>query len=258
MTTNSTDLKPINFWQSLLYFGLPGLAFFAAYHGLMPLLLDTGMNIWWAYWTQAMLPFIGLLAAIAIAYRREGRPWTRPALTERFRYRRVDGKTWLLMGVVFAVEVGLNALLARVDLFTVQQGWITVPDWLPDFVHPLRGAWGLEALDAATGGLQGNWGAPLSMLVLLFFNVIGEEFWWRGVILPRQEPVFGRWTWVVHGVLWNFFHFFKWWGLISLLPMSLGLSFVVSRSQNNTPGLIMHTVANGIGLISVVLAVLGR
>jgi membrane protease YdiL (CAAX protease family) len=40
-----------------------------------------------------------------------------------------------------------------------------------------------------------------------FFNIVGEELWWRGFILPRQEPVFGRRTWVLQGVLHGFFHF---------------------------------------------------
>ena len=32
-------------------------------------------------------------------------------------------------------------------------------------------------------------------------NIIGEELWWRGFIQPRQEPVFGRFTWIIQGVL---------------------------------------------------------
>lgn len=66
--------------------------------------------------------------------------------------------------------------------------------------------------------------------------------WWRGYVLPRQELAFGQHTWIVHGLLWIGFHAFKWWDLISLLPLCLGLSYLVSRLKNNTPGLVMHAL----------------
>ena len=35
--------------------------------------------------------------------------------------------------------------------------------------------------------MQGRWELVFLFLLVLFFNVVGEELWWRGVILPRQE-----------------------------------------------------------------------
>jgi hypothetical protein len=32
-------------------------------------------------------------------------------------------------------------------------------------------------------------------------NIVGEEFVWRGVVLPRQEVAFGGRAWLVNGVL---------------------------------------------------------
>lgn len=80
-------------------------------------------------------------------------------------------------------------------------------------------------------------------------NVVGEEFWWRGIVLPRQVLAFGALTWL--------FHAYKWWDLIGLLPLSLGLTWVVLHRENNTPGLIIHFVTNGAGVISILLGVLG-
>jgi membrane protease YdiL (CAAX protease family) len=37
---------------------------------------------------------------------------------------------------------------------------------------------------------------------------VGEELWWRGYVLPRQELAFGRATWVIHGILWSVIHLF--------------------------------------------------
>ena len=43
--------------------------------------------------------------------------------------------------------------------------------------------------------------------VFFFFNIFGEEFYWRGYIQPRQEILNKKWTWLVHGLLWAFWHF---------------------------------------------------
>lgn len=77
---------------------------------------------------------------------------------------------------------------------------------------------------------------------VLFVSIVGEELWWRGYVLPHQELSFGRHTWLIHGLLWTGFHASKWWDLISLLPLCLGLSYLVSRLENNTPGPAMHTL----------------
>lgn len=35
---------------------------------------------------------------------------------------------------------------------------------------------------------------------------MGEEFLFRGVLLPRMKGVFGKWDWVANGVLGTFYH----------------------------------------------------
>ena len=85
---------------------------------------------------------------------------------------------------------------------------------------------------------------------------MGEEFLWRGYILPRQELTYGKHTWMVHGVLWTLLHAFKWWQMLALLPGALALSFVAQRLQNTWPGIIAHFVTNGIGMTGVLLVIL--
>jgi membrane protease YdiL (CAAX protease family) len=94
-------------------------------------------------------------------------------------------------------------------------------------------------------------------MILLLVNVIGEEFWWRGLIFPRQELAFGRWVWVIHGVFWALFHSYKYWDLLNQLPLALGLSCAVFFLRKNTPGMAIHFVTNGVGLIPIILGFLG-
>jgi membrane protease YdiL (CAAX protease family) len=92
---------------------------------------------------------------------------------------------------------------------------------------------------------------------MLFFNITGEELWWRGYILLRQELSQGCWAWLIHGVLWTLFHAFKWWDLLNLLPVCLLISYAAQRTKNNWIPCIAHYLFNGLGFLVVLLAVLG-
>jgi membrane protease YdiL (CAAX protease family) len=227
--------------RSLLFFGLPTLAAFLCFYLLMPALIHAGVLPFYSHSIALIIPLAGLLVAALVAYRLEGRPWTWPAMRARFRWRRMDGRAWLWTLGAWVLTIAIWFLLQRFSAWLIAQGIIPVPDSLPAFVDP-RGAVSAEAYDQAAGGLKGNWGFVFASLALLFFNILGEEMWWRGYILPRQELAFGRHTWLIHGLLWTGFHVFKWWDLLSLLPLCLGLSYVVCRLKNNTPGLVMHTL----------------
>jgi membrane protease YdiL (CAAX protease family) len=91
--------------------------------------------------------------------------------------------------------------------------------------------------------------------VTFFFNIVGEELWWRGLILPRQELSFGRYTWLVHGLLWAAFHAFKWWDVIGLIPVCLLIAGAGQRLKTNWTGLIGHALFNVGGLILVIAAI---
>jgi membrane protease YdiL (CAAX protease family) len=92
--------------------------------------------------------------------------------------------------------------------------------------------------------------------VYIALNVLGEELWWRSYILPRQELCLGKWTWPVHGILWNLFHSFFYWELLMLLPGCLAPSYVAQRSRNTWPGIIAHLANNVPGLILIIIGVL--
>jgi membrane protease YdiL (CAAX protease family) len=78
------------------------------------------------------------------------------------------------------------------------------------------------------------------------------------VLLPRQERAHGRWTWLIHGGLWALFHApFYPWQVIALLPICLAIAWVCQRRQSTTPGLVLHTLANGTPFVFALLMALG-
>lgn len=83
-------------------------------------------------------------------------------------------------------------------------------------------------------------------------NILGEEFLWRGVMLPRQEIAFGRNTWLVHGFGWSLFHIaFGWQLLITMLPIIFILSYIVQKRKNSWIGVIIHGGINGPSFLAI-------
>jgi hypothetical protein len=97
-------------------------------------------------------------------------------------------------------------------------------------------------------------------VVLLFGNIAGEELWWRGYLLPRQEVASGRIAWLYHGLFWAGFHLFiqtTAWDLIRMMPTCCALAFVAQHRKNSWPGIFAHTVGNlgiMIGIVRGVIA----
>lgn len=94
-------------------------------------------------------------------------------------------------------------------------------------------------------------------LLLIWFpywilNILGEEFLWRGVMLPRQEIAFGKYAWLIHGFGWGLFHIaFGWQLLITLIPIIFIQSFIVQKTKNSWNGVIIHGGLNGPSFIAI-------
>ena len=73
--------------------------------------------------------------------------------------------------------------------------------------------------------LVGAWDFLLLFVALAFFNIFGEEFLFRGVMMPKMGGTFGRWDWVVNGVLFSAYHWHEPWGI---LPLIIGSVFVLA------------------------------
>ena len=252
------ELKPLKILPSLLYFGLPAALFVAGFWGLMPWLIEQGMLPYFAYMLGLGIPLTIMFLASLLWLRLEGRDLSWISLKERFRLRPMDRGDWLWsLGALVAGSLIGFALVSMFSDWLIQAGLIPFPAQLPDFLTPGVIEDPRKVYIEAAGGLRGNWLLLIGMLILFFINIMGEELWWRGVVLPRQELAFGDWTWVVHGLMWAFFHIFKWWDVLDLLPITLALSFVASKRRSTTTGIVIHGVTNGIALIPLFLGVVG-
>jgi membrane protease YdiL (CAAX protease family) len=237
-------LKPLPFWGSLIAFGAPALLMVFSYHVFMPWMIEAGLSAAESFAVAHIAPMAVLLAvSLHVFHNVEGWPLTWAAFGRRFRYPRLTLKMALL---------GLGAFL----ILNIAYGAFSQASLVLFDLAPAAGSIA-SVSDVLGQSVQGRWELFFLFAMVLVFNVIGEELWWRGIILPRQELSHGRWTWVVHGLLWTAFHAFKWWDLVGLLPVCLVIAYVSQRTKNNWPALIAHGLFNGLVLFLVVAAVLG-
>jgi uncharacterized protein len=61
------------------------------------------------------------------------------------------------------------------------------------------------------------WFLALFVVSAIFNTILGEEFLFRGVLLPKMDGVFGRWSWVANGVLFGLYHLHQPWGILGAM-----------------------------------------
>jgi membrane protease YdiL (CAAX protease family) len=94
------------------------------------------------------------------------------------------------------------------------------------------------------GRLAGAWWfLGLYVVNAVFNTILGEEFLFRGVLLPKMEGVFGRWSWLANGVLHGFYHFHQPWGILASVVSCVFLyAFPSWRFRSTWMGIIVHSV----------------
>jgi membrane protease YdiL (CAAX protease family) len=228
-------IKPMPLWQAALFFGIPAVLFVLNYHYItLPSLNRDSLAL---SAVALIAPYALLLIASLVAYRLEGNALSWAALAKRFRFHKVGWRIWVLAAILTALS-----LLALWLLVVIRQQVLRQID-VPDMEY---------AVDAVSD--NSRWLILVGMLAQVLINVIGEETWWRGYILPRQELAHGKYAWLVHGTLWTLFHLYQWWDLVALLPICLAIAYVSQRSKSIWPALAMHFAFNSIDLGMLILS----
>ncbi len=253
------SLHPLPVWRALLFFGLPALAFRLSIYWGMPTMMAAGLTQYEAFIVSFTVPS-AILFALAFGFaQQEGIGMSRRDLWARFRLHRMTRQDWLwtVGGFLFAFLAGGMLAGAARQLISVFPA-IAPPAFFPPILDPRVTLSTAVFTDFVGASLVDNWGVFILYAIALFFNIFGEELWWRGLILPRQELAHGRGTWVIHGLLWLLFHVpFYPWSAVSLLPICLTIAYVSQRRRNTTPAIIMHWLYNGLPLLLVLGMVLG-
>jgi membrane protease YdiL (CAAX protease family) len=141
----------------------------------------------------------------------------------------------------------LVPIIILTALYEMQVGGMIDKLWtsiFPFFAEP-QGASLSAALAApeAKSRLVGAWGIfALFIFQALFNTVLGEELLFRGLLLPRMAGVFGKWDWVMNGLLFGLYHLHVPWVILSGAIEGAALFALPSRYYRSSWfGIIAHS-----------------
>ncbi len=139
----------------------------------------------------------------------------------------------------------LIPLIALTAIYEMQLGGYVSRIWtslFPFFEEPAGWAFG-SFLESPAGRAQmvGAWDILALFAISAIFNtVLGEEMLFRGLLLPRMNKVFGKWDWVVNGLLFGLYHIHQPWGIFSIGGL-LFFAFPTKRFRCAWFGIIAHS-----------------
>ena len=239
--TQKPILKKLGFLSSFSIFISAALLMFLLTKYLIPYLSKTTGQESILFWfiVAGLGIFTPLIILGIIILKSEGFKLNKESFTGRLRFRRLtkNDLIWTLIGfVIIAISSGLimKLLLLILGKFDPSPAFMTF--------EPLS---------------KGRYWLLLVWLPYWVLNIFGEEFIWRGVILPRQELVFGKYTWIIHGFGWGLFHFaFGFKLMITLIPLLFIQSFIVQKTKNSWTGVILHGGINGPSFLAIAFGLL--
>jgi len=256
----TNGIKPIPFWQSLVFFGIPGVIVYLNIYVGVPYLVRAGVPLIVCFPPLLMLPI--LLPVSIVVYWLEGNEMSWARLRERFRLNPISGRHWLWVVWVFFCAQLSDVVFGFIGLDRIAR-WLATfplfapPQYLPAFMDPQVD---LEFPFAEFLGvpLEGNWWILLWWFFLLFFSNLGEEFMWRGFILPRQEQSLGKWAWMVNGLFWAFLvHAVLKWQYVGMLPSMLLTPWLAQKLSNTWASFLVHFGGNLLVIVLLLPGILG-
>ena len=144
----------------------------------------------------------------------------------------------LLSGVLDKLWISLFPLFAEPSGLSMSTA-LSSPEWKSKMV----GAWGILVL----------------FIFQAFFNtVIGEELLFRGLLLPRMSGVFGKWDWMMNGLLFGLYHLHQPRVILSAAIQGMFLLALPSRYYRSAWfGIVMHSGQSVFFIILILGLVLG-
>lgn len=231
-----SKLKPLGVAGSFtIYFSAALLMFLLTKYAIPFMSSVTGQEtvLFW-FIIAGLGVFLPLIITGYFILKSEGCLLSKETLRDRLRFKKVTkSDLWWSFGGLLLVLLISGALMKLMVLLLGEF------DHTPAFMA-------FEPLSTGRYWLLAVW------LPYWILNILGEEFLWRGVMLPRQEVVFGKYTWVLHGFGWGIFHVaFGWQLLITLMPLIFIQSYIVQKTKNSWTGVIMHGGINGPSFIAI-------
>lgn len=96
------------------------------------------------------------------------------------------------------------------------------------------------------------WALGLALVVWVLSALCAEEFFFRGILLPKMRGVFGGCDWLVNVILYGLYYLHKPWAILFRLIVALVVAWPARRFHSNRMAIAVRAVG-GVGLVAVAL-----
>jgi membrane protease YdiL (CAAX protease family) len=235
MTKTNPSLQPLPFRQACVLFGIPAIGLVVVHYLLYPYLKSLNISPNIAFTIQNFIFMGSLILAAYIGIFREGNTASWKDIFARWRIKPMTGQdaNWMTVGLflTFLLQVGVSAIFnPLIEKVMANMGWAISSD----------AGYDLDRTSLLSVSL---------LAISLILNIVGEELWWRGYILPRQELQHGQWAWLIHGTMWALFHISRPWEIPGKLFVAQVIPFIVQRRKNTSISLLMHMLMNVFNIV---------
>jgi membrane protease YdiL (CAAX protease family) len=243
---NSAKIPQLKWAGLAVFYALPVIWWLVVMYVITPALLprittaDGEIN----GYALNLITLAGYLFEFVLAIlvlKREGQRFNWQALKTRLNLRWGSWKKWLLFVVVFVAAFALTFPLMSTSKTTATMA--PPPDWFPASQNPLKEVNGVgDALPGVT--FQGNYPFLLLFLFTGMMNILGEDTYYRGVLIPKLDSLFGRWAWLAGGLVFALKHVYVWWRVQEVLPLAIAGAFLFGPIGSLPMAMLAHLLGN--------------
>src|SRR5262245_13523640 len=243
----ATGWQRVSWYQTLVLHLVPASVTLATALLLAPVMARLGMPRGFALtvaFALVLIPIeLGLL--LGAAHRATGR-WSLWALPAVLAYRRPLGRWWLATPVLLAVALALAV------------AWTPAGNAIGGWLRSVYPTWLLPGYDMADAGVR----TPVLVIALLvtllvdgLVNPTVEELYFRGYLLPRL-PLAGWRAIPLSAALFAMQHYWQPYNWLLIFALQVMLTAFVVRSRSLRLGVVMHVLANSLGVLGTLAVVL--
>lgn len=232
--------KRISTVESFLTFSAGGVYFFILLVTVMPVFKGLGFNSAVPWFLTGTLVFAPLLAYAVIRAKFEGNG-DYSSILSSLGLRKLTPRDWSFVALgLLVVFLGTGLVLGVSAAMSHYFGArpISTTPWFIS-ITPFVGVerWLLTI-----------W------LAMFLFNILGEEFLWRGYLQNRME---GRFRWQKNAIFWTIFHIpFGLDLMLMLAPCLIVVPFAFEKTRNTWVGVLIHGLYNGPIFVLVALGII--
>lgn len=215
----------------------------------------TGVPVLIAYWMSINIGLVWQFILGLLVLKRDGislnwrsvaqRTWFQKPRSPKTGKRSLSLLWWTLPFILLSALLQSGAL-AIPNIDDLLAPWISdLPQYdLSGLASPeYRGAW---------------WILGIFVFTAVFNYLLGEEFIYRGILLPKMNGVFGKWDWLANGVLFGFYHLHKPQVILST-ALYFGLVFALPAKmfRSTWMAVIIHGLEGIMGIVLILGIILG-